>query len=148
MPSTSKMINIIDVFTFCQSVVQPTHVRGHVLDWVMYRSEADSVLQWTSVSQALTSGHYCMTCDPNVALPLLSPVFREVRTLRSLDKSAFCEGLRTVLPPSDCSSDQLDSALRGVLDKHTPVRRPRERRAGSSPWYPEIREDLRDSKQS
>ena len=89
-----------------------------------------------------------MTCDPNVALPLLSPVYREARTLRSLDKSALREGLRTEVPPSDCSVDQFDSALCAVLDKHTPVRRPRERRAGSSPWYPEIREDLRDAKQS
>ena len=89
-----------------------------------------------------------MTCDPNVVLPLLSPVYREVRTPRSLDKSALREGLRTELPPSDCSSDEFDSALCAVLDKHAPVRRPRERRAGSSAWYPEIREDLRDAKQS
>ena len=61
-----------------------------------------------------------MTCDLNVAVPLLSSVYREERSLRSLDKSTFCEDLRTVLPPSDCSADQIDSALQ-VLDKHTPV---------------------------
>ena len=82
-----------------------------------------------------------MTCDLNVAVPLLSSVYREERSLRSLDKSTFCEDLRTVLPPSDCSADQIDSALQ-VLDKHTPVYGVD---AGSSPWYQEIREKLCDA---
>ena len=53
----------------------------------------------------------------------------EVRSLRSLDKSALCEDPRTLLPPSDWSADQLDSALRAVLDKHALVCRRRERQS-------------------
>lgn len=53
----------------------------------------DSILQSRSVSKALTSDHYCVTCDLNVVVPFLSPVYRETRNLRSVDKStqsAFC----------------------------------------------------------
>ena len=131
------------VFLLLSSLPMPEVIR----DWVMYRSEVDSVLPSTSISQALTSDRYSVTCDLNVAVSLLSPVYREVRSVHSLDKSAFCEDLRKVLP-SGCSADQLDSALCAVLDKQAPVCRCRERRAGSSPWYPEICEELRDAKQS
>lgn len=40
-PSTAKVIDILDVLSFSQSVVQPTHDQGHIIDWVMYRSEDD-----------------------------------------------------------------------------------------------------------
>ena len=44
-------------------------------------------------------------------LLFLSSAYNEVRSLQSLDTSALYGDLRTVLPPSDCSADQLDSAL-------------------------------------
>ena len=64
--TAAEMIDILAVFSFSQSVVQPTHVRGHVLDRVTCRSEVDGILHSTSVSQALTSDHYYLTCDLNV----------------------------------------------------------------------------------
>jgi len=44
-------------------------------------------------------------------LLFLSPAYKEVSSLQSLDTSAFYGDVRTVLPPPDCSGDQLDSAL-------------------------------------
>ena len=42
--TAAEMIDILAVFSFSQSVVQPTHVRGHSLDRVTCRSEVDGIL--------------------------------------------------------------------------------------------------------
>ena len=88
------------------------------------------------------------SCTLQGAPVTLPPVYREARSLRSLDKSAFCKDSRTLLPPSDCSADQLLLAVRAVLNEHAPECRRRVRRAGSSPWYPEIRKESRDAQHS
>ena len=49
-------------------------------------------------------------------LLFLSPAYKEVSSLQSLDTSAFYGDVRTVLPPPDCSGDQLDSVCSAPSD--------------------------------
>ena len=66
----------------------------------MYRSEEGSILQSTSVSQALTSDYYCMTCDLNVVPSFHFPCSGKY-TACALEKSAFCELSATIAYFSD-----------------------------------------------
>ena len=38
---TAKVLDIISSFGLCQSVSKPTHTRGHIVEWVVYREEDD-----------------------------------------------------------------------------------------------------------
>ena len=49
---TAKLLSSLDMFNFSQAVNEPTHERGHTLDWVMFRPE-DNVLCSTSATQLL-----------------------------------------------------------------------------------------------
>ena len=57
------------MFSFYQAVNEPTHERGHTLDWVMFRSE-DNVLRSASVTHSIASDHYCVVVGCVLLLPL------------------------------------------------------------------------------
>ena len=145
-PNTAKLIDILDNYSFSQSVNEPTQDSGHILDWIMFRP-LDRILQSTAVTHALTSDHFCVVCDLNVTVPSALAVFREGRNLRRLDLVAFKEDLRSAVSPSSCPTvEQLNTTLHSVLDKHAPVGRMRVRSSKSAPWYPAISDDLRAAK--
>ena len=145
-PSTSKMLDMLNVFQFIQSVSQPTHKKNHILDWVMHRPD-DHIVQSVLVSHALASDHFCVLFDLMAQCPPPPPMFRSVRCLRTMNKEAFREELQRALISSPLSSaDHLDAVLRAALEAHAPVSRRRVRPSKSAPWYPDICEELRDAK--
>ena len=123
-PNKAKMLDLLDVFNLSQSVKEPTHIKGHILDWVIFNPDTNTnVLLSTSVSHDLSSDHYAVCLDLNVDVPAPVPVYKELRSLRSIDKSARHSGTISGLVSSSLSStaDQLYSSLRATLDRHAPV---------------------------
>ena len=53
---TTKPLDLLRMFNLRQSVQQPTHRQGHIIDWVIERPD-DGVLKSTVVSDALESDH-------------------------------------------------------------------------------------------
>ena len=145
LPSTSKLLGLIEEFRFSQSVNEPTHVKGNILDWVMHRPE-DAIVKSTAVTQALSSDHYCVMCELSASRPSPPSLFRTVRNLRALDMSAFRDDLQSALT-SPVSAEQLYSVLRSTLDSHAPVSRRRVGSEKASPWYASVREELKVAKQ-
>eukprot|EP00745_Piridium_sociabile_P040659 TRINITY_DN786_c0_g1_i8.p1 TRINITY_DN786_c0_g1~~TRINITY_DN786_c0_g1_i8.p1 ORF type:complete len:1132 (+),score=124.07 TRINITY_DN786_c0_g1_i8:119-3397(+) len=142
---TSKVIDIISMFNLSQSVTEPTHNRGHIVDWVLFRDD-DCLLKSTAVDQTLSSDHHCVTCHLNLSKPPTARVYREVRRLTSIDIETFKADLRTDLP-SEPTPDQLSTVLRAVLDRHAPpTRRPISNRP-PSPWYNAVGPELLEAKQ-
>ena len=87
-------------------------------DWVIEKPD-DGVLKSTVVSDALESDHKCLLTqfDVNISPPL--PLFRHVCNLRAIDHSAFKHDLHSELAHLDHpSTEQYNSALQSVLDKH------------------------------
>ena len=101
----------------------------------------------TSVTQELSSDHFCVVCDLSVSAPPSPPEFKEVHSLRAMDRDAFRHDLSVEVSPALCPTvDQLDSALRAVLDRHAPVTRRKVGSARSAPWYATVKEELREAK--
>ena len=145
-PSTAKMIELLDQFSLSQSVTEPTHNRGHIIDWIMYRPQ-DGVVRSTSVTQELSSDHFCVVCDLSVAAPPPPPMFREVRSLRTIDRDAFKQELADKATPELCPTMiQLDSTLHAVLDRHAPVARKKVKATRSAPWYKSVKDELSEAK--
>ena len=95
-----------------------------------------------SVSHDLSSDHYTICLDLNPV-----PVYKELRSLRSIDKTTFRDDLQSLVSsPLFSTADQLDSTLRATLDKHAPVSRRLVRPAKTEPWYPDVCDQLREAK--
>ena len=144
----SKMISLLDSFSFTQSVDQTTHKKGHIIDWIMHRP-SDELVRSTKVTQELASDHYCVVADLNIVPPQDSVKFTFSRKINGIDCIAFKQDLSDSLTP-DCSIsvDALHTSLTACLDKHAPLCRRKVRVKQEDPWFPAIREELKETKQS
>ena len=77
-PCTAKLTSMLDEFCFSQSVAEPTHERGHILDWIVFRPD-DNLLSSTSVTHSLTSDHYCVVCELCATVPPDPAVYTDTR---------------------------------------------------------------------
>ena len=137
---------MLDEFCFSQSVTEPTHERGHILDWIVFRPD-DNLLSSTSVSQSLTSDHYCVVCELCVTVPPDPAVFTDTRNIRAMNRSDFRTDLRACVSPEQCPSvDEFNSAVKSVLDKHAPLRRRKVRADRLEPWYQDVSTELEAAK--
>ena len=147
-PSTSKMIHLLNTFGLIQSVNQPTHKRGHIIDWTVHRPQ-DGVIKSVRVSYELISDHFCVVTELAVSPPVPPPSFTEVRSLRAMDRDAFRSDLEACVSPALCPTfDQLNSVLKSVLDRHAPFTRRAVRTGRSAPCYASIRGELRSCQPS
>ena len=82
------MIDLLNTFGLIQSVNQPTHKRGHIIDWTVHGPQ-DGVVKSVRVSHELTSDHFCVVTELAVSPPVPPSSFTEVRSLRAMDRDAF-----------------------------------------------------------
>ena len=61
-PLVQKINSLKSRYSFYQAVTVSTHNLGHTLDIVMFRPNDDIVCS-TTVTQLLSSDHYCVVCD-------------------------------------------------------------------------------------
>ena len=54
--NSGKLHDIIDIFNLTQSVTEPTHNQGHLLDLVLSK-QSDNILLSTKLHRGLTSDH-------------------------------------------------------------------------------------------
>ena len=126
-PCTTKLLSSLDMFLFSQAVNEPRHECGHTLDWIMFRPE-DNVLRSTSVTQSISSDHVCAVCELCVAVLPDPAVYRESRNIRAIDRAAFRDDLCMLVSPELCpSTDDFNSMLQSLPEKHAPLRRRRVR---------------------
>ena len=64
-PLVLKINSLLNRYSFYQAVTVPTHKFGHTLDIVMLRPTDDIVCS-TTVTQLLSSDHYCVVCDHDI----------------------------------------------------------------------------------
>ena len=145
-PTTTKLLDLLRMFSLHQTVQQPTHRQGHIIDWVIERPDG-GVLKSTVVSDALESDHNCVITrfDVNISPP--PPVFRHVRNLRAIDSTVFKHDLHSELARLDHHSiEQYNAALQSVLDKHAPVSKRKMSVGKYSPWFSLVGDPLLTTK--
>ena len=67
-----KLHDIIDMFNLTQSVSEPTHNQGHLLDLV-FSKQSDNILISTKLHHGLTSDHTAILCKLDVSVPVQKP---------------------------------------------------------------------------
>ena len=58
----TKISSLLNMYSFYQAVTVPTHKLGNNLDIVMLRPN-DAIVCSTTVTQLISSDHYCVICD-------------------------------------------------------------------------------------
>ena len=148
-PLTSKTLDLLYMYNFKQVVTQSTHRRGHILDCIIIRP-SDQIHLSSEVTDSLESDHLCVMSCFDVSVARSCPVYRYVRNIRGIDRSAFVADLETELVGigHSLSADQYNVTLLSVLDKHAPAAKSRVTERMSSPWFGLVREDLLEAKRS
>ena len=86
-------------FNLTQSVSQATHEKGHVLDWLVHRSD-DSIVRSTSVTSAIASDHLFVISHLVVSVPCPPPSFVMAHNVHAIDRTALKDDLQdSLLPP-------------------------------------------------
>ena len=121
-PTTSRVMDLLTTFNLTQAVSQPTHDKGHILDWLLHTSD-DHLVQSTSVSHSIASDHACVICHLNIAVPPSRPTYVMTRNIRAVDRAALKANSAARLSHLPCPS----------ADDHAPVMRRRVRRRRMRP---------------
>ena len=109
------------MFDLMQTVDKPTHICGHILNWILHRRN-DDILQTTHVSHQLTSDHFIIVCDLDLFVPSPPPTFICKRKLTSINNCILMQDIKQCLDSAVMfTAVQLDSVLPSLLDKHAPV---------------------------
>ena len=70
--NSRKLHNIMYIFNLTQSVTEPTHNLGHLLDLVLSK-QSDNILLSTKLHHGLTFDHTAILCKLDVFVPLQEP---------------------------------------------------------------------------
>jgi len=97
-PTTSRVMDLLTTFNLTQTVSQPTHDKGHILDWLLHTSD-EHLVQSTSVSHSIASDHACVNCHLNIAVPPSRPTYIMTRNIRAIDRAALKADLAARLSP-------------------------------------------------
>lgn len=140
-PHTKHFSDILATLDLTQHVHQSTHVKGHILDLVISRSE-DHSLSPIAVHRADISDHHLLTFSISKELQDQGRQEVTVRSLKKVDSEAFAQTVSANLAAvvSDVSDlkgkvDIYNTILADALDTHAPERTIRLKGTVSKPWY-------------
>ena len=119
-----------------QAVTVPTHKLGHTLDIVMFRPTVDVVCS-TTVTQSLSSDHYCVVCDLSVIKPVNHAELKQSRNICDINLT-ICQ----LTSPTLCPFEMHDDSLRLILEKHAPLHSSRVPINQNDPSYNAMKSDV------
>ena len=82
-PLVLKTNSLLIRYSFYQAVTVPTYKHGHTLDIVMFRP-TDDIICSTTVTQLLSSDHYCVVCDLSAIKPVNHSELKQSRNFKKL----------------------------------------------------------------
>ena len=151
-PFVRKVINILSMFNMQQTIDKPTHEKGHTLDWLVIHNSDTNLHTSSTVTDALVSDHYCIMSLFDVVPARCATMYRLVRNVRDIDRSAFkidvVDAIGSASPPSVESASNYFTSIRSVLDKHAPAQNRKIVERSASPWFSMVSTELLEAKRA
>ena len=117
---TKHTFTTLSPYNLVQVINKPTHMCGHIIEWVIVRPD-DDIHKKSTVTDSLESDHYCTKSYFNVSVSKLSTFCRTARSIANIDRPSFIGELSSVSEFSSVEkANQFCDFLRTVLDKHAP----------------------------
>ena len=139
---TKQTFTTLSLYSLVQVINKPTHMCGHIIDWVVVRPD-DDIHRKSTVTDSLESDHYCIKSYFNVSVSMPSTLYRTVRNISNSDRPSFIAELSSVSEFSSVEKvNQYCDFLRSVLDKFTRPSLWKVIDHNSSPWFESIRDEL------
>ena len=139
---TKQTLTTLSLYSLVQVINKPTHMCGHIIDWVIDRP-VDDIHRKSTVTDSLESDHYCTKSYFNVTVSKPSTLYRTVRNIANIDRPSFIAEVSSVSVFSSVENANLFyDSLRTVLYKHAPPSLRKVIAHNSSPWFESIREEI------
>ena len=138
MIMTKDFDQILEDFDLCQTVKEPTHVAGHILDVVIVRRSTS-----IQVDPPMVSDHSLITVGIEMDKDILRPRKVSARRWKNFNIDEFKKDLAIsdllINPPDEAQSLLFgyNKTLTDLLDKHAPApsRQVTRSSRANSPWY-------------
>ena len=132
---TKQTLSTLSLYSLVQVINKPTHRCGHIIDWVIVRTD-DDIHRKSTVTDSLESDHYCTKSYFNISVSKPSTLYRTVRNIVNIDRPSFIAELSSVSEFSSVeNANQFCDFLRTVLDKHAPPSLRKVITHSSTPWF-------------
>ena len=135
-----RFSRLLETFDLKQYVKAPTHLYGHILDLVITRSAADSLVSNFRVAEQPISDHKAITFNLTLSKP---PIIRKTvisRALMNLDVEAFTDAVNLggLLDDNLCLAfaiSKYEHILEDTLNQMAPIRSRLITIRNNAPWY-------------
>ena len=137
-----NFLDLLNTFNLTQHIKVPTHKDNNTLDLIITREDELTATNF-SVHDPVISDHLALHCNLHVDKPPSIKKRINYRKFRSINtddfqhdivNSALYSSPKTVLAEL---SDQYDSVLSSILDKHAPLQTKTVIQRPAAPWYSE-----------
>jgi hypothetical protein len=124
--NTRLLTSLFDSSDLRQHVFLPTHRAGHILDWIVSRSDSLKFVQSVTVEDLLLSDHFLVVCETSLIKPSSKRKKMKTRNLKKIDMDGFCSDLSdselVKHPPDDVEQlvSLYNSTLSSLLDTYAP----------------------------
>ena len=138
---TRQLKQLFDSADLTQHVSNPTHRAGHILDWVVSRSNIPAFVHYVSVEDLLLSDHFLVRLKTNMKRPVAGRKKIKTRNLKNIDMYSFRESLaKSDLVKSQSSDPEklvllYNQTLSILLDDYAPVTEKLVSDRPDSYWY-------------
>ena len=139
---TKKLCELTQMFGYMQSVSEPTHRKGHILDLVFSKPD-DCLNLATCLKYDLETDHITIMITVDASKPRPKPSFVHLRSLRKINMQSFSQDILQAFSSNSCSSVSIYNCnLRSVLDKHAPLGACTVSYRKPTPWFHDISEEF------
>ena len=130
-----QTLTTLNLYNLVQVINKPSHMCGHIIDWVIVRPDNDFHKKST-VTDSLETDHYCSKSYFNVSDSEHFNAYRTVRNIANINRPSFIAELSSVSEYSSVgNASQFYDAMRTVLDKQAPPSLRNVITHNSSPWF-------------
>ena len=93
---TKHTLTTLNLYCLVQVINKPTHMCGHIIDWVVVRPD-DDIHMKSTVTDSPKSYNYCIKSYFNVSVSNSSTSYRTVRNIPNIDRPSFIAELTSVI---------------------------------------------------
>ena len=108
----------------------------------MFRPNDDIVCS-TTLTQLLSSDHYCVVCDLSAIKPVSHAELKQSRNLRGINLTTIRAYICQLISPTLCLIfERLHNNIRLILEKHASLHSCRVPVNQDDPWYNAMKSDI------
>lgn len=123
-----KATTLLSDHNFTQHITEPTHDKGHILDWLIAKEHDSFLLSYNVVETPFKSDHKAIVFDLDISKPKRKKVKMTIRQTKKIDLDTFRKDILDKIQNLHSDSNDLsllgnfNTSLLSTLDHHAPLK--------------------------